>query len=273
VKGDELAMRLGALLGAEISEVVRLTGGASRETSSCQAHFADGTERPLVVQCQRAGGGGGMAREGALLRAARAHGVPVAEVLACSDDADALGGPYLVCERIDGETIARKILRDDEYADARRVLVAQWGAALAAIHRIAPADVPGLVVEDRFAKYRDLMDSFDEPHPAFELAFRWLDQHRPPPLPPTVLHGDFRLGNVIVGPEGLRAVLDWEIAHLGDPAEDLAWLCVRAWRFGAPGAVGGIGEREELLAAYHAAGGVDIDLARLRWWEVLGSVT
>jgi aminoglycoside phosphotransferase (APT) family kinase protein len=270
---DDLADRLGAVLGARVTDVARLTGGASRETSSCTAVFADGTARPLIVQRQRAGGQGGMAREGALLRAAHAAGVPVAEVLAASDDPADLGGPYLVAERIDGETIARKILRDDEYAPARTRLVAQWGDALARIHAIAPADAPGLAIEDRFTKYRDLMDGFGEPHPAFELAFRWLDAHRPPPLPPVVLHGDFRLGNVIVGPEGLRAVLDWEIAHLGDPAEDLAWLCVRAWRFGAPGPVGGVGERADLLAAYRAAGGIEIDPDRLRWWEVLGSVT
>jgi hypothetical protein len=87
-----------------------------------------------------------------------------------------------------------------------------------------------------------------------------------------VVHGDFRLGNLIVGPEGLRAVLDWELTHAGNPAEDLGWLCVKAWRFGVEPPVAGMGSREELLAAYRAAGGAGISLAELRWWEILGTL-
>jgi hypothetical protein len=87
-----------------------------------------------------------------------------------------------------------------------------------------------------------------------------------------LVHGDFRLGNLIVGPEGLRAVLDWELTHLGNPAEDLGWLCVKAWRFGAQQPVAGVGSREDLLAAYREAGGADISVAELRWWEVLGTL-
>jgi hypothetical protein len=87
-----------------------------------------------------------------------------------------------------------------------------------------------------------------------------------------VVHGDFRLGNVLVGDRGLAAVLDWELAHVGDPAEDLGWLCVRAWRFGGAAPVAGLGEREDLLAGYAAAGGRPIDPGVLRWWEVLGTL-
>jgi len=86
-----------------------------------------------------------------------------------------------------------------------------------------------------------------------------------------VVHGDFRIGNVIFGTEGLRAVLDWELTRIGDPMEDLGWLCVRAWRFGAPAPVGGLCERERLFAAYERAGGVRVDAAAVRWWEVLGN--
>ena len=95
---------------------------------------------------------------------------------------------------------------------------------------------------------------------------------RPPPREPALVHGDFRLGNLIVGPEGLRAVLDWELTHAGNPAEDLGWLCVKAWRFGAHAPVAGLGGREELLAVYRAAGGADIGLDELRWWELLGTL-
>jgi hypothetical protein len=111
-----------------------------------------------------------------------------------------------------------------------------------------------------------------QPHPAFELAFRWLGDNRPPRSAPVVVHGDFRHGNLIVGPDGIRAVLDWELSHLGDPLEDLGWLCVKAWRFGSPLPVGGFGPVDQLVDAYEGATGAPIDRAALHWWEVLGTL-
>jgi aminoglycoside phosphotransferase (APT) family kinase protein len=116
------------------------------------------------------------------------------------------------------------------------------------------------------------LDAVGEPHPAFELGLRWLEQHRPPTGTTGVVHGDFRNGNLVVGPDGLVAVLDWELAHLGDPLEDLGWLSVRAWRFGAPGHVGGFGEVDELIGAYEATSSRRVDRDALAWWEVLGTL-
>jgi hypothetical protein len=179
----------------------------------------------------------------------------------------------MVVERIEGETIARRILRDDAYAAARPRLAAQCGDALARIHAIDPAAVPGLAGGDQIAQIREALDAVGEPHPVFELGFRWLERHRPPgEAAQAVVHGDFRNGNLVVGPDGLRAVLDWELAHLGDPLEDLGWLCVRAWRFGAEPRVGGFGPVDELVGAYEATAGVTVDRAALRWWEVLGTL-
>jgi hypothetical protein len=143
---------------------------------------------------------------------------------------------------------------------------------MAAVHRIPTDAVDGLSAPDPVNQFRDVLDGLGEPHPAFELGFRWLDANRPPSNDPRVVHGDLRLGNLLVGRDGLRAILDWELAHLGDPMEDLGWFCVRAWRFGSRLPAGGVSTREVLTAAYEGAGGEPVDLDALRWWETLGTL-
>lgn len=278
VTDDDVARSLARLLSPtggdapEVRDLRRLTGGASRETWAFDAAHADGAVDQLILQRARVPDSQpALALEARLLRAAAGAGVPVAELVASEGD-DVLGAHVLVSRRLEGETIARRLLRDDEWATARERLVGQCAAALAAIHRIPPGAVPGLPDDDQLARYRDVLDGFGDAHPVFELAFRWLDAHRPAPSPPTVVHGDFRLGNLLVGPDGLRAVLDWELAHLGDPVEDLGWMCVRAWRFGGSRPVAGLGGYDELLDAYAEASGRRVDPDHLRWWEVLGTL-
>jgi hypothetical protein len=170
--------------------------------------------------------------------------------------------------RVAGETIARRILRDDEYATARSVLVRDLGHFLAGLHAIDPAEVPGVALVDplprTWANYLEL----GEVNPVFDAAHAWLAAHQPEMDSITLVHGDLRMGNVIVGPDGLEAVIDWELIHCGDPHEDIAWLCLKAWRFGEPLEVGGVGTLDELLAAYSATGGRPIDRDRLHWWLV-----
>ncbi len=263
-----MSARIATVLGVdEVRDLTRLSGGASRET---WRFVVDG--RPLVLQRQRPGADRDMAVEVRVLRAARAAGVPVPAVVAADSDPGPLDAAFMILEHVDGETIARKILRDVEFEGARRQLAAQLGRALAALHRIDPGSVPGLMLTDQVSQYRDVLDALGQPHPTFELALRWLDEHRPPAGRVAVVHGDFRLGNVIVGPDGLRAVLDWELAHLGDPMEDLGWLCVRAWRFGAPGPVAGLADYADLFDAYTEASGTPVEPAVVRWWEVLGTL-
>lgn len=265
---DELAAQLGELLGAEVTDLQRLSGGASRETYS----FAAGG-RPLILQRQRRGGTSDMAMEARVLRAAAEAGVPVPALVADATDRRALGAAAFVVERIDGESIARKLLRDDEYATARTRVAGQCGAILAAVHRIPVAVLGDLEVADPVEGTRTMLDGLGEPHPAFELALRWLDRNRPVAGPVAVVHGDFRTGNLLVDAEGVTAVLDWELVHLGDPMEDLGWFCARAWRFGADDRpAGGFGSREELWDAYEAAGGAPVDPAAARWWELLATL-
>jgi aminoglycoside phosphotransferase (APT) family kinase protein len=266
-----------ALRVDEVRGLRRLSGGASRETWAF-----DAGGRPLILQRARPGGvtGSAMATEVELLRAARAVGVPVPAVVLFGGEVDGdsldtgpLGRSWIVVERIEGETIPRRILRDEEFASARPLLAGQCGRALAAVHSIDPGRVPGLDAADQLERFRELLHAMSEPHPAFELGLRWLERYRPPARVDTVIHGDFRNGNLVVGSDGLRAVLDWELAHLGDPLEDLGWLCVRAWRFGAPAHVGGFGDVDELVAAYEAAPGAGaIDRDALAWWETMGTL-
>jgi aminoglycoside phosphotransferase (APT) family kinase protein len=273
---DELAAALGALLGGTVTGVRRLSGGASRSTSAFDLVDADGASVPLIVQVDRGdtAQGAKMRTERALLEAAEAAGVPVPAVVAMGDGTgeDPVGAGWLVVERLVGETIPRKILRDEEWADARQALAAQCGEALAAVHGIAPDSIEGLPPRDPLADPLPWLDALGEVRPALELGARWLAARRPPPGPRVTVHGDFRLGNLLVGPGGLRGVLDWELAHAGDPAEDVGWLCAPPWRFGGPGEVGGFGTLDQLLGAYEEAGGTGIDRATVHWWEVYATV-
>jgi aminoglycoside phosphotransferase (APT) family kinase protein len=250
--------------GATITDLERLSGGASRET---WRFLADDQAR--IVQRQRAGDERNMLIEADVVRVAGAGGVPVPRLLAAERQPD--GAAFMVVEAIEGETIARKIQRDDAFAGARQHLVADLGAALASIHSLDPASLPELMHSDQVAYYTNVLDSFGHPHPALELVRNWLIDNAPAPSPLAVVHGDFRLGNVIVGPQGLNAVIDWELAHIGDPMEDLGWLCVKAWRFGGLPPVAGLGTYDELVGAYEAARGVTVDRAAMFWWEVLGT--
>ena len=262
--GEQLSAVMG---GATVTDLRRLSGGASRETWT---FTADG--KRLVLQRTREGGLRRLEVEVAVLRAADAAGVPVPEVIVDGSRSDALERPFMVVREVPGETIARKILRDDVHAHARDLLPRQLAHAAARLHGIDASAIEGLVADDQVAQYRAVLDESGEAHPVFEAAFRWLEMNRPPSADPRLVHGDFRLGNVIVGPDGLAAVLDWELVHLGDPMEDLGWLCVRAWRFGSSAPVAGLAERDVLLDAYAEVTGVRPTREQLRWWEVLGTL-
>ena len=270
---NALAVSLAGPLGdVKINDLQRLSAGASRETWSFTAVSTNESQR-LILQRHRSAASRlrtGL-DEAALLRRARSGGVTVPEIVASeTGDTNPIGAPFMISLRIEGESIPRKILRDDTFEKARRGLVADFARELAAIHRLETTSVDQIAtIDDPLAVQRTLYEAFEDPHPVFDLAFRWLDERRPQARQPCVVHGDFRMGNVLVDSEGLAAVLDWELAYFGDPAFDLGWLVARAWRFGGAGEVGGIGSRSELLDAYQANGGEAITLDELRWWEML----
>ncbi|HEV3500368.1 MAG TPA: phosphotransferase family protein [Bradyrhizobium sp.] len=263
-----------------VAAAVRLSGGASQETWSFDIVHPDGIFGAILRRAPQGYGAAparaaGLNAEAVLMQRAWEAGVPSPRVLHVLQPDDGLGTGFIM-QRVEGETIPRKILRDEQFAQARPKLARQLGKVLAGIHGLDVAQLPEL---RRMTAAKELGElerdyrSFDWPRPVFELALRWLRERNPgPSAEVTLVHGDFRHGNLIIGSDGVRAVLDWELAHLGDPMEDLGWICVNSWRFGEiDKPVGGFGTREELFAGYEAAGR-RVDPARVTFWEVMGTL-
>ena len=273
----ELAASLAARLGpVTVDGLTRLSGGASRETWRLDAIEPDGTRHPLILRRDppgRPSRPGGMTLEALSIRAATMAGLRVPEVLVHSEAPSPWETAGMVMRVVEGEALARRVLRDDEFAHARQRLVGDCARFLAGLHAIDPGSIPGLPSNDPIVELRQIFElAGSEPTPTFELAFGWLEANRPPTRTDVIVHGDFRLGNLLVGADGLTAALDWELVHAGDPVEDLGWLCTKAWRFGSPLPVAGVGTRQDLVAAYRAAGGADISIDELHWWEVLSTL-
>ncbi|MDB5972300.1 MAG: phosphotransferase family protein [Hydrocarboniphaga sp.] len=262
-----------------ISGLRRLSGGASQETWAFDADLDAGK---LALILRRAPGGeyrneaaSGLDIEAAVIAQLERLGVAVPRVRYVLLPDDGLGYGF-VTEHVEGETIPRKILRDTAFDAIRPRLAFEFGRVLASIHRAPLEAMPPLRLlpaRETLVMLRAIHLKDVTPRPVLELAFRWLADHLPAAsVLPQLVHGDFRNGNLIVGADRIRAVLDWELVHLGDPMEDLGWLCLMPWRFGAVDApVGGLGQREDLFAGYEAGGGA-VDAQRVRWWEVLGSL-
>ncbi len=264
-----------------ITGLRRLSGGANMETWAFNLEHA-GASKPLILRRSPLGSAVAAAdsplsqlpltAEAALLPLAAAQGVSVPSVLRVLGLDDPLGPGYVMSHER-GEALPGRILADDRYSIAREQLARQCGATLARIHQVRPAllppEVPNQTLQERLALQQSLLDRYGNSSPVHQLALNWLTANAPEPTQHCLLHGDFRNGNLLVDEQGLVAVLDWELAHCGDPAEDLGYLCGNVWRFGrADKPVGGFGEYEDLLAGYEAVAGWAPDMATLRYWEV-----
>jgi len=274
----------------EVGSIRQLAGGASCRVYSFEARQHGRAPRTLVLRLDADGGAVRSDRreEFVLLAAAARSGVTVPAVHWCGDATEGLGGAFFVMDLVTGEAIARRLLRDERYAQTRAVLPRQLAREAARIHDVdltAPslaflrAREPSGQDPRRYAmaeidKYRQILAAFscDHPYPLLQLTARWLEQNAPGVLRPALVHGDYRVGNVMFDERGLTAVLDWELAHVGDAVEDLGWLCVRTWRFGNDDlAAGGLCSREELLAHYREEGGADVEPSHLLFWELFGN--
>jgi aminoglycoside phosphotransferase (APT) family kinase protein len=253
-----------------------IVGGASRET-----WLVEGSGGRWVLRRDPKGSVSlvPMAEEFALAERVSDAGVPVPEPLAFEPEDGRFGSPGMLMEFVEGTSVAPRILRKPEYERARAALTGQLAEALARVHATPIDELEGVLpaaagdpVLGQLDEWERQLDEIGEPLPAVELGLRWLRANAPEPAEPRLVHGDFRLGNFIVDGDGLAAVIDWELAHLGDPAEDIGWLCIRSWRFGSDElSVAGVGTLERFVAAYELAGGEPVDRDRVRYWEVFGN--
>ena len=266
-----------------LGDCQQLTAGASQETWRISFTTGAGEQRLALRRAQPTASGGSsvgqlpLATEAALFQLAGAGQIPSPEVIHVLTPDDALGEGFIM-SWLEGETLGQRINRAEELAPARQHLARQCGETLGRIHALdwraldlgepLPDISPAQLVQDTWAVYRDL----EVPVPMIDYCWRWLTANLPTESRQTLVHGDFRNGNLMVTPGGIEAVLDWELAHIGDPVRDLGWLCVNSWRFGQRDKpVGGFGEIDELLSGYHATSGIEVSREELRFWQVFGS--
>ena len=293
---------------ASVRALDPLVGGACQDNWLVEAELSSGPlagRRKLVLRSDALVSlTGSLDRAGELrvVEAAVAAGVRTPAARWPARDLTRAGSNAYFLDFADGEAIGRRVVGSPQLEAARARLADELGRELAKIHSITPATHPSLFersgnlpqpsgktpqpdlraadprgtdpIGPLLAFTRGMLESIPEPRPALELALRWLDEHRPAHGGEvTLVHGDFRTGNFLVTPSGLSAILDWEFARWGTPAEDLAWISVRDWRFGRlDRPVGGFARREELYRAYEQASGRRVDPAEVRWWEIVGNV-
>lgn len=259
-----------------IERLELLTGGSAAQTWRFEMLRGDVAEE-YILRLAHGGDqfelGIDKDREAAVQSHAVAHGVLAPSIILNIEPGDQLGQGF-VMTLIRGETLPKKILRQDKFKQTREHMAAQCGRLLADIHKV-PIDtldyLPVWSATAQLAQLKAFYNDFGAVLPVFDYAFHWLQKNSPACIKPTLVHADFRNGNLVVDETGIVSILDWELAHLGDPMEDLGWLCVNSWRFGYDEKpVGGFGLREDLYDGYQRASGRTVDVKAVHFWELLG---
>jgi aminoglycoside phosphotransferase (APT) family kinase protein len=262
-------------LQQKIKQLIPLTGGASADIN----RIILANEDELIVRRTLSQEKSVMAipkiLEAKIQKVVKKNGAPVPAIIFEFSEGKEIGEGY-VMEAIPGETIPRKILRDEKFAAAREKLPFEIGRSLAKIHQTQLDDLKALdqvTFSDSLEKLFQVYLSFNQPQPVFDLAFKWLEAQKLTEYGDVLVHGDFRFGNFIISEENLESIIDWELAHIGNPMEDLGWLCVRSWRFGnVEKRVGGLGDIKDLIAGYESNSDIKIDESQLDIWQLYGSL-
>jgi aminoglycoside phosphotransferase (APT) family kinase protein len=260
----------------EITNLVPLTGGASKEIWRFEVHTEDGVEEFIL----RKGSGieGPLAiktsDEAILQKEVSKIDAPVPEIVAVSSIEEELGDSYIM-KFVAGESIPRKILRDTEFKEALPLLAFQCGESIAKIHDVELDKLHFLQEKPPIDQVNDLYAtylSFNQPSPVFEYTYLWLKDQDFGQTKSSLVHGDFRLGNIIVSSSGLESIIDWELAHIGNPLQDLGWICGNSWRFGQNDkVVGGFGNLDDLLRGYNSISNFEVTENLVRTWQVFGT--
>ena len=262
-------------LNKKIKNLVPLTGGASADIN--RIIFEDNKEfivRRSVVK-DKAVMAISKNMEAKIQKIVKEYGAPVPEIIMEFSEGAEIGEGY-VMQSVGGETIPRKILRDDSYKNIRNKLPYEIGKSLAQIHKTKLEklqDLEKITFSESLEKLFIIYESFDQPQPVFDLAFKWLENQKILDYEEVLVHGDYRFGNFIISEKKLESIIDWELAHIGNPMEDLGWLCVRSWRFGNVNKrAAGLGDVDELIAGYEANSKIKIDKSQLDIWQLYGSL-
>lgn len=253
-----------------VEDPKRLSGGANMESWSFDHGGLGYVLRFSPSAEMMAGRAYGHDVEAAVVRAAYASGVKAPEIVAEIIAADGLGTGYLM-RRIDAEVNPSKIL-----AAPPPSLLADLARELALIHNVPRDILPALPVTSAQSLLSELKArflSFGGDRPVMALTLRWLEEHCPTAVDPVLLHGDFRMGNIMADRDGLAVVLDWELAHVGDRHQDLAFGCINSWRFGnIDRPAFGLGPVEQFWTEYESASGAAVEADRFRWWLVYATL-
>ncbi len=276
---------------AEVTAIERIHGGASRETYrvALRTRASDGTEEELRWIVRRD-------PEGSLIETERRNEfeayraffgtpVPVPRPLWLEEDPKWLDRPFFVMEEVTGCTASPQELLAPPYLEQAEKIGEQAWRILGQIARTDAKAVgltdrmevvrPERCAERELGYWEGVIDE-DEPgpQPIGRAAIRWLRRNPAPPARKVgVVHADYRVGNFLVDESGeIRAILDWEMAHLGDPLEDLAWSINRTWCWARDDRVGGLIDRERAIRIWEESSGLSADPEALRWWEVFSGV-
>lgn len=272
----------------EIRDLHRLPMGASRETFRFDLAYADADgPQSLKVILRRDPPASNVdsdrRHEYEAYRAIHGHGVPVPRMLLLEEDPEPVGGAISLAEDLRGFHNSEYQFQDPAWADrlpfvAREMWTAMGRLAAVDVARLdlsftRPATVETTARQELDYWVKSLRDHDVGPEPIMEAAIRRLYRWQPVASKLALVHGDFRAGNFLYDDEGrLQAVLDWEMAHCGDPLEDLAWSIARVFCFAKDDKRSGLATREEAIRIWEEASGLAADPDALAWWELFTCV-
>ncbi len=286
-----IATRLDGASAVEIDQLSRITGGASRETYRMRLRYRDAgggeVERRIILRRDPPASLIDTARdiEFAAYRAFYGSAVPVPEMLWLENGHGPLDFPFFVAEELTGYESSPTALLGPPYVEHAQKLGERKWTILGEISKADPVAL-GLDQVMEFpapdACWTRELDYWEaeidkdqiEPQPIIRAAIRWLRANPPPPAQKiSVIHGDYRTGNFLYDKQGdIHGILDWEMAHLGDPLEDLGWGLNRIWCWGGDDRRGGLLPREDAIAIWERTSGLRADPAALHWWELFNCV-